>query len=53
MEISNCVFLFLFSAIQEKLSYEETDGEEREEEPAIQLSLEQGDWDQEQTNSPC
>ena len=30
----------------------ETDGEEREERPAIQLSLEQGDWDQEQTNSP-
>ncbi|KAI4544531.1 hypothetical protein MG293_004797 [Ovis ammon polii] len=30
------------NAIQEKLSYEETDGEEREERPAIQLSLEQG-----------
>nr|XP_020751644.1 nuclear body protein SP140-like protein isoform X2 [Odocoileus virginianus texanus] len=29
-------------AIQEKLSYEEIDGEEREERPAIQLSLEQG-----------
>ncbi|XP_044793877.1 nuclear body protein SP140-like protein isoform X9 [Bubalus bubalis] len=30
------------NAIQEKLGYEETDGEEREERPAIQLSLEQG-----------
>ncbi|XP_055253090.1 nuclear autoantigen Sp-100 isoform X4 [Moschus berezovskii] len=30
------------NAIQEKLSYEEIDGEEREERPAIQLSLEQG-----------
>ncbi|XP_019833911.2 nuclear autoantigen Sp-100 isoform X5 [Bos indicus] len=30
------------NAIQERLSYEETDGEEREERPAIQLSLEQG-----------
>ncbi|XP_043301274.1 nuclear body protein SP140-like protein isoform X2 [Cervus canadensis] len=29
-------------AIQEKLSYEEIDGEEREERPAIRLSLEQG-----------
>ncbi|CAI9165243.1 unnamed protein product [Rangifer tarandus platyrhynchus] len=29
-------------AIQERLSYEEIDGEEREERPAIQLSLEQG-----------
>ena len=41
--------LSLSSVIQEKINYEESNGQKR---PAIQLSLEQGDWDQAQTNSP-
>ena len=41
--------LSLSSVIQEKINYEESNGQKR---LAIQLSLEQGDWDHAQTNSP-